>query len=84
MKVCNKCKEEKELDAFAFRNKEKGTRHSICKQCANKWKKQHDIKNRDKILEYHREYYKKNREDILFKIKKSNIMKGRENLYEKK
>lgn len=33
MKTCYKCKEEKNVEDFYFRNKEKGLRRSLCKEC---------------------------------------------------
>lgn len=32
-KKCNRCKEEKPLSEFLFRNKERGTYHSACRIC---------------------------------------------------
>lgn len=39
MKVCTKCKQEKSLEEFDFRNKAKGTRRSDCKTCVSSWMK---------------------------------------------
>ena len=36
MRVCKKCSEEKDLSEFNFRNKEKGTYNSNCKECKRK------------------------------------------------
>lgn len=33
MKICGNCNIEKALDDFAWRSKEKGTKHSTCKDC---------------------------------------------------
>lgn len=32
-KICNKCKLEKSIDEFSFRNKQKGTKQPYCKVC---------------------------------------------------
>lgn len=36
---CTRCKKEKSLEDFRFRNKTKGTRQSWCKECMSKWEK---------------------------------------------
>lgn len=44
LKICNKCKIEKNLDDFFFRNKKKGYKSPYCKECFmiinNRYKKQ--------------------------------------------
>lgn len=40
MKVCGKCKEEKELDCFAWRSKTKGTKVGWCKICMKAYDKE--------------------------------------------
>lgn len=83
MKICSKCKEEKELDYF---HKQKGGKfglNSKCKICKGeeglKWykdnlqKAKHQnqqwlLNNKEKYNEHHKKRYK---EDILFKLKKN-------------
>lgn len=38
-KYCNKCKTDKPLEAFQFRDKAKGTRRSNCRDCVSKYDK---------------------------------------------
>ncbi len=63
MKHCNKCNLDKEETEFVFKNKEKGVRQSICKDCQKAYKlkyyynnkKSHFLRNRkqtQKITEY--------------------------------
>ena len=40
-KTCSKCKSEKPLEDFSHRNKSKGTRASVCKQCFRDYDKKH-------------------------------------------
>ena len=43
MKTCYKCKEEKNVEDFYFRNKAKGIRRSLCKECDKaRVKKRHE------------------------------------------
>lgn len=44
-KVCSKCKEEKPLSEFHFRNKAKGKRNSCCRQCVTKYSKEYYHQN---------------------------------------
>ena len=55
-KICLRCKNEKELDEFPFRNTEKNIRHGICKEC---WK---DVR---------KESYKKNKKTTLIRNKRN-------------
>jgi hypothetical protein len=50
-KVCGTCKIEKDTSCFSFRNKEKQTTVSICKECNKLYQKKHFQENK--------EYYKK-------------------------
>ena len=51
MKTCTKCKVEREVTEFAFRDKELGKRHQICKSCNSGNGKAH--------YERYKDYYKK-------------------------
>lgn len=66
-KICSKCKIEKDIDEFPFKNKEKNVRHSACKECwkeirkksYNKDKKitrDRNKRNKNKNVEWYREY----------------------------
>lgn|SRR3989344_6539871 len=49
MRICTRCKKEKELNDFYFKLKAQGIRHVYCKDCSQFYVKLHYIK--------HREYY---------------------------
>lgn len=60
-KTCSKCKSEKPLEDFSHRNKSKGTRASVCKQCFRDYDKKHwranpkrrssnQVRNRERVL----------------------------------
>lgn len=65
MKKCGKCKIDKSDDSFHKNSKTKTGLSSSCKQCESERKKNsinainYRIKNRDRILEYKKEYRKK-------------------------
>ena len=61
-KICNKCNEEKPNtnEYFAFSNKPKGLLKSSCKMCDKEYYK----KNRDKIINQYKEYYRNNKEAV--------------------
>lgn len=50
MPVCSWCHAEKGTDNFAFKNKEKGTRHTYCKKCkigySKKWYKKNKARHK--------------------------------------
>ena len=46
-KICTKCGKEKSIEDFHWRNKEKGTRRSECKECHNNHMKKDYIKKKD-------------------------------------
>jgi hypothetical protein len=56
MKICSICKNSKSIELFAFRNKEKGTRHTSCNDCRHAGQKKSYYKNHktnlDRIYEY--------------------------------
>ena len=69
-KICTVCKEEKTLDLF-YLAKKKGTIRSECKSCASKWKKQYYEKNKKEILLKTNIYKKdKYKNDHYFKLKR--------------
>lgn len=80
MKICTKCKNEKELDDFSnFKNSKDG-KNPACRKC----KKEYDQVNKEKQSKYHK--LKREKELDLFKIKdlkykRENLHKSRE--YEK-
>lgn len=48
--LCNKCKKEKSVSDFSFKNKDKGIRKKICKNCHTAYRRQHYLQNKDKYL----------------------------------
>lgn len=51
MKHCNLCNQDKALEAFAWKNKAKGTRQSNCKECHKVYSKTHYTNNKDYYVE---------------------------------
>lgn len=71
-KICSKCDEEKVVGEFHFKNKAKGTRQSICKQCQKVVSREYYLKDREghiarvwrrkrKLAEWLRDYKKSQR-----------------------
>lgn len=50
MKICLKCKEQKDLAEFNFKIRAKGTKQAHCKICTRLYVKQHYYKNKDYYL----------------------------------
>ena len=69
MKVCSKCKEEKELSLFSKDKKRKDGHRSSCKSC----QKQYQQNNIKKIKEYRKKYYQDNK--IVIREKKREYRK---------
>lgn len=64
MKKCSTCREDKELSEF-HKNKSRGDGLSQrCKHCAREAVRKHYIKNREKVLEYKKNYFKENIDKI--------------------
>ena len=64
MKICNKCREEKELEEFYKRKTNKDGYFCICKQCILERAKEHYKGNAKHKKEHMKEYYDKNKEHI--------------------
>jgi hypothetical protein len=60
MKVCSKCKEEKELSLFSKDKKGKNGLFSFCKGCEKEYREN----NKEKIKEYKKEYRENNEQKI--------------------
>lgn len=73
-KVCTFCKIEKDISNFYF-FKSKNVFLPKCKSC---WKEYRE-RNKDRILKYHKEYYRNNKNIILIKTRK--YQKKREEHY---
>ena len=64
MKKCSTCKEDKELSEFhKNKSREDGLSHR-CKHCARESVRKHYIKNRERVLEYKKIYFKENIDKI--------------------
>lgn len=48
MKICSKCKVEKDIDAFSWKDKHRGIRNSQCKSCKAIYRKEYYQKNKEK------------------------------------
>ncbi len=59
MKRCSKCKQKKNLDQFAWKNKTKGTKSTECKTCHKIYRNTHYHRNRDRDIRKVSEYKKK-------------------------
>jgi len=69
MKICNRCKIEKELDQFTKNKAKEDNLEPICKGCVSIY----HYKNQQKISDYHKTYGQNNKEKILatkYKYKK--------------
>jgi len=64
-KKCTKCGEVKSLDDFCDLKSSKDGKQFRCKICNKEYRK----KNKEKIIEYKKNYYKKNKQEIQIKIK---------------
>lgn len=58
-KICNTCDEEKPLNEFSIRNKEKNTYHNRCKKCSNKYAEKYRNENNDIIKKKQKSWYNK-------------------------
>lgn len=61
IKICIKCKEEKELELFVK------TKNS-CKECEKEYKRNHREKNKEKLKESAAKYYENNKDSILERV----------------
>lgn len=65
MRTCCTCGLTKPLDAFAFRSKEEGTRHTKCKTCVAEYSRHYLSVNQERKQEYQKSYYRENRKGLL-------------------
>lgn len=64
MKKCSRCKQEKVLDEFNFKDKKKGTRQYQCKDCSRLYVRSHYERNKKYYLLKAFTRNKKNRNEI--------------------
>lgn len=67
-KLCIKCKTEKPLTEFRFKNKEKGWYHSYCKECNKGYSTKHYNQNKDEYLKRTKETNLKTRTEYRKRI----------------
>lgn len=58
MKTCTKCEVRKDVSEFAWKNKKKGRRSPVCKECMRKYVRNHYANNAN---EYKRRSFEKNK-----------------------
>lgn len=63
-KICNKCKEEKEICDYGKSGNSKDGLSRICKKCNNERGKQYAKENYEKVLETQRKWRKENQERV--------------------
>lgn len=71
MKVCTKCKCEKDLNCFSTNRKSKDGMHSWCRECVNIQRKEAKYKPTENGIKYRKEYDKKRRLTPEYKKMKS-------------
>lgn len=49
--ICTKCNINKDIEEFPFRNKQKGTRNTVCRVCQREYTKKYYYLNRDISIE---------------------------------
>lgn len=73
-KICTKCNRELPLNCFNFKYKNLNKRHTICKECQRRYKKEsyyrHYDENKEKFKERRNSRFLEQK-DFLYKIKKS-------------
>ena len=57
--ICGKCHQERSLDEFSLRDKERGVLHKFCKSCHSLYRRQHYERNRVKYIEKASKWNKK-------------------------
>jgi hypothetical protein len=81
--LCNKCHTEKPVDNFSYKDRDKGLRKKICRNCHSLYRKQHYLQNKDKYIEKANKWNTKQKEVIskyLFaKLSKSQCLDCGEN-----
>lgn len=83
MKICIKCKEEKEIMFFHNRKQSKDGYNNTCKECVSAFNHEYHFKNKDKYNDMSSKYSKKNKEEISIK-KKSYYKENREDILRKR
>lgn len=63
-KICFKCHQKKRTNEYHKHKNNKDGLYTYCRQCKKEDDQKYNNKNKDKILERHKEYYQKNKERI--------------------
>ena len=64
MKICSKCKEEKDISSFNKKRASKDGHRAECKECQKISNKKYKTENREKLKDKNKEYYENNKERI--------------------
>jgi hypothetical protein len=51
LRRCGRCGERKPLDDFAWRRKERGQRHNMCRPCHSEYRREHYLANRRRYID---------------------------------
>ena len=71
MKICKRCKEEKQLICFNKHTQTKDNLQQNCKECSNFLAKENYVKNKEKIMLRHNSYYLKNKIKLKLNVNKA-------------
>lgn len=71
MKICTKCKVEKNEEEFAFKNISKGNRRTCCRTCHSEYRRLKYIENKEKEIQKVKEYRQLNPERYTSEARKS-------------
>ena len=80
MKICSKCKQTKNLCEFTKDKNKKDGLFLYCKECKKSVAKKEYEKNKVRILNYQKEYYKENTNEIKVRVKKDYLEKQKDKL----
>ena len=67
--ICKSCNIEKEISEFSPAQLKQGSR---CRECIKVYNKQYNLKNKEKIAEKQKEYYKNNKDFIAHRMQQTN------------
>ena len=68
VKVCNRCKNPKDLFTFSINKASKDGLQDRCKECDKAYQKQRRSENKESFLEYGRNYQAKRRQDFEYRL----------------
>ena len=83
MKICSKCKNEKEFSDFSKWKYSKDGFRNYCKECSKNEQKKYREKNKDTLKEKSRIYYYENNDKIKVYLKSDDRKKSKKEYYER-